>query len=282
MENKIELNNFDIEQIANSGQCFRIKRHPEKENTWKCVTKAHYCEVTQVPGEKEVVFSCDPDDLKRVWWKYFDLDGNYQKYINAVDEEDEFLRVAVSEGSGIRILKQDAWEATVSFMISQNNNIPRIKKTIELMCVLYGTRHEEEDGTIWAEFPTATQLCRGNLENIGLGYRDKYIKMLAENVKNREISLRWMENKDVTDSEAENYLKSIYGIGPKVANCIMLFGLHRLDSVPKDTWMNKAIAEHYNGKFPTKRYEGFSGVMQQYIFYYMQQHKQIEEEKNRG
>lgn len=201
--------------------------------------------------------------------RYFDLDTNYQYYIDHIDPEDAYLTAAAAAGAGIRILRQEPWETLISFTISQNNNIPRIKQSIELLCSIHGKGHITEDGQMWYEFPEPEALTNIEwLQGLGLGYRDKYIQKMAENVAAGAIDLQRLADEEMSDAEIESYLKSIYGIGPKVANCIMLFGYHRIDSVPKDTWINKIIKEHYNGKFPVEMYAGFAGVIQQYIFNY--------------
>ncbi len=267
------LKHFDIQQIANSGQCFRITPHPDKPNTFRVIAHGRYLEVYQekLMGSSEVEMSCSWEEYDKIWKKYFDLDSNYQYYIDHIDPDDAFLKAAVAAGDGIRILRQDIWETIVSFMISQNNNIPRIKKTIEGLCEFYGKGHMEDDGYCWHEFPTPEdmkEIDEEAMQALGFGYRDKYIKKLVENVLSGEINLDILTDETLEDSDIENYLKSIYGIGAKVASCIMLFGLHRIDSLPKDTWINKIIHEEYNGKFPVDMYAGFVGVIQQYMFNY--------------
>lgn len=259
--------NFDIAQIAQSGQCFRLKEHPQKKYTWQLVAYGHYLEIKQRPGSSTIELNCTQNQFKQLWEHYFDLDANYQYYIDHMDKKDEYLTRAVRAGSGIRILQQEPWEVIVSFMISQNNNIPRIKQSIDNLCSIFGKGHITEDGALWYEFPEPKELTNiKELKGLGLGYRDKYIQKIAENVANGIIDLKRLT--ELNDSELESYLKSIYGVGPKVANCIMLFGYHRINSVPKDTWINKIIKEQYNGKFPVETCKGFAGVIQQYIFNY--------------
>lgn len=261
--------NFDIAQIARSGQCFRLKEHPQKEHTWQLVAYKHYLEIKQLPGSSTIEFDCTQNEFEQLWKRYFDLDTNYQYYIDHIDPEDTYLTAAAAAGAGIRILRQEPWEMLISFTISQNNNIPRIKQSIELLCSIHGKGHITEDGQLWYEFPEPEELTNIEwLQGLGLGYRDKYIQKMAENVAAGTIDLQRLADEEMTDGEIESYLKSIYGIGPKVANCIMLFGYHRIDSVPKDTWINKIIKEQYNGKFPVEMYAGFAGVIQQYIFNY--------------
>ena len=261
--------NFDIAQIARSGQCFRLDKHRHKEHTWQLVAYKRYLEIKQLPGSSTVEFSCTQEEFDQLWKRYFDLDTNYQYYIDHIDPEDTYLTAAATAGAGIRILRQEPWEMLISFTISQNNNIPRIKQSIELLCSIHGKGHITEDGQLWYEFPEPKALTNIEwLQGLGLGYRDKYIQKMAENVAAGTIDLQRLADKEMSDGEIESYLKSIYGIGPKVANCIMLFGYHRIDSVPKDTWINKIIKEQYNGKFPVEMYAGFAGVIQQYIFNY--------------
>ena len=263
------VKNFDIGQIANSGQCFRLDALPEKPHTWRLIAYGKYLETKQQPGSSVVEFSCTRTEFEQIWRQYFDLEADYQGYIDRIDPQDAYLTTAAAAGAGIRILRQELWETLVSFMISQNNNIPRIKKTIKTLCTLRGKGHFTEDGKLWFEFPQPESLARiENLQGAGLGYRDKYIQKMAENVAAGKINLEMLADGEMEDSAVESYLKSIYGVGHKVANCIMLFGLHRMDSVPKDVWINKIIKEHYAGKFPVERYKGFAGVIQQYIFSY--------------
>lgn len=266
-EIKMSIPNFDIRQIAASGQCFRINPHPEEPDTFTVIAYGRYLKIRQKAGSREVSFFCSADDFKNLWWDYFDIGTDYAGIIQSIDPEDQYLTAAAQKGSGIRILRQQLWEVMVSFIISQNNNIPRIKHCIELLCELCGTSWQEDGRTVYA-FPDAKRLYLTDLSPAKLGYREKYIKTLAENV--------WKGKEDLSElifsrspySYVENRLKSIYGVGPKVANCIMLFGLHRLESFPVDTWMHKIIEEKYNGVFPVERYRDYAGVIQQYIFNY--------------
>lgn len=269
------LDHFDIRQIANSGQCFRINKHSSKQNTYTVIAYGKYLEVIQVPESKEVKFNCTDKEFEEIWKKYFDLEANYGYYIDHVDTEDKFLTSAVAAGDGIRILRQELWETMVSFIISQNNNISRIKKSIEVLCEFCGKGQKAGDGTIYYLFPQAEDLLDIKLLQIAkLGYRDKYIQKLAENVVAGEINMEILNNPLLTDEYIENYLKGIYGIGTKVANCIMLFGLHKINSFPMDTWIKKIIRDEYNGVFPVDQYNGFVGIIQQYIFNYAMHRKE--------
>ena len=207
--------------------------------------------------DRKIVFSCSQDEFDDIWRSYFDLDTDYGAFIRSIDPEDKYLLSAAKAGSGIRILRQDTWEMMVTFVISQNNNIPRIRGIVNALCEKLG-----RDGA----FPEPEILCTADLSGFRMGYRDVYVSGLARSVAEGELSPEMFEA--LTDQDARKLLLSLKGIGPKVADCILLFGLHRLDYMPMDTWMKKIIKEQYGGHFPTERYRGYNGVMQQYLFNY--------------
>lgn len=171
--------------------------------------------------------------------------------------DDDFLKSAAEYGNGMRILRQSFWEALISFVVSQNNNIPRIKKSIELLCEKFG-KPIEKYGMVRYSFPTAKDLDNitlDDLSDLGLGYRASYIYGICK----RNPALI-MPNYDM--------LLAIPGIGKKVASCIMLFGAYDLTQFPIDTWMKKLLNEVYSGTFDTTPYKGFEGFVQQLQFYY--------------
>lgn len=264
---KFGIDCFDIRQIANSGQCFRMKKHPTKKNTFTVVAGGEYIEITQEENSREVILSCDTYAFKNRWENYFDIQTEYQKFIDSIDQEDELLKSAVEYGRGIRILRQELWETIVSFVISQNNNIPRIKQSIELLCMKYGDRLDMKEGYGQTEpqytFPSPEQLKDADFRECGVGYRDKYLESLVRNVLDGKINLRTLSSGD-----SDKNLRSIYGVGQKVADCIRLFGMHEIDAFPVDTWINRIIKKKYDGKFPVEKYDGYAGVIQQYMFYY--------------
>lgn len=264
---KVRNDNFNIEQIAKSGQCFRLAPNPNEAHTWTLIAYDKLLDIKQEPNSNEVILFCSQQEFDELWKYYFDLDTDYGAYIECVPPDDIYLTRATQIGSGIRILNQEPWEMMVSFMISQNNNIPRIKHSIELLCQAYGEKNHTSDGRVWFSFPKACQLMEiEKLQNMGLGYRDKYIQQLAESVCTGKLNIQ--DLKVMTDNELRTALLSMYGIGTKVANCIMLFGFHRIASFPKDVWIKRIIEQQYGGHFSTEPYKGFEGVIQQYIFYY--------------
>lgn len=252
--------NFNLSQIANSGQCFRMNPLVNS-NSYSLIAFGKYIELTQNSTYDTIsVYGATEKEFEKIWVNYFDLNNDYLKIIDSIDPNDKYLTKAAKIGSGIRILNQDLWEVMVSFIISQNNNIPRIKKSIETLCRNCGEERITFNGNFYYCFPTPEQLLDvERLKSARLGYREKYIYELAKNVCARKI--------DINNLQTKEQLKSIYGIGEKVANCIILFGLHDLSSFPIDVWMKRIIDEQYNGKFPLEKYHEYAGVIQQYMFF---------------
>ena len=263
VSNGILLNapQFDVEQIAASGQCFRIKSLPT--GGFLAVTRQHFVKIDQSDGG--YVFHCSWNEFRDVWLSYFDLAEDYGVYQQQM-ADDPFLVEAIQTGGGIRILRQDLWEMVVTFVISQRNNIPRIRSAVECLCQNFGTRLGEVDGHEVYSFPTAEQLKGKDLSCVSLGYREKYIKELS----NWQPGF-WARLKEQNDAGAKKILLNLGGIGEKVANCIMLFGLHRMDSYPRDVWINRMIDDVYHGDFDPGKYAGYAGYVQQLQFFHYRQ-----------
>lgn len=237
----IPVNNLNLNQIANSGQCFRWNKVDDNfyvipyYNTWMSVYQN---------GNELVV---ETDASKAIVEYYFDLNTDYGKIIKEIPDDDTFLKEAAAKFSGVRILRQSIWEVVVSFIISQNNNIPKIQKSIEKLC-------RPTDGV----FPQQFQISDINLSECGLGYRQQYIENL--------VGKNYVPEPGSSYEEALQFYQSFKGIGPKVANCICLYGLHYLEACPIDTWMKRII--RYNGTIPVWMYSKYAGVYQQYCFCY--------------
>ncbi len=261
----IELENFDLEQICNSGQCFRMKKI--SENRYAVHAADKYLEIEQ---EKTLVtFHCEETEFLFFWISYFDLDADYGRYIKAINPRDQYLNRAAETGNGIRILRQDLWEMIVSFLISQQNNIVRIRRCIENICTRFGEEKTTWDGRTYYAFPKPEALAMASEEELrdcNLGYRAKYVAGTARAVAAGEISLE--EISSMRYKKAKEQLLTLYGVGEKVADCICLFALHHLEAFPIDTHIRQALDAHYKRGFPNRRYKGMQGVMQQYIFYY--------------
>ena len=243
---EVRIDHMDLNQIANSGQCFRWQQIDD--NAYKIPAFGRELAISQ--DGNVFVLSCDENEWNSLWRNYFDLDTNYNEVENIiVNTNDDFLKAAYEFGSGIKILRQDLWEVIVSFIISQNNNIPRIKKSIEKLC-------DEVHGV----FPNNQHLLYMDLSNKGLGYRDKYIEDACKYCKYLKLGINYNHDKE--------QLMQIKGIGEKVADCICLFGLHYLSAFPTDTHIKKIIDREYGGKSPEWANSKYAGLFQQYIFYY--------------
>lgn len=266
----ITKDNFSIRQICESGQCFRLERiagTDEGIGRYALAAFGKYLEIEQ--EENRLSFDCTEEEFNGMWKDYFDLEEDYGKIIRMIDENDAYLLEAAAYGSGIRILKQDLWEMIVSFIISQQNNIKRIRKCIALLCRKYGTEKQTAKGKIYYEFPTPKALAEASIEDLyacNLGYRSRYIHDTAGCIWRGEVDLENIRAMSYEAARAE--LMKLCGVGIKVAECICLFALHKTEAFPVDTHINKVISCQYPQGFPRERYKGYEGTLQQYIFYY--------------
>ena len=284
---------FQLTQIADSGQCFRMVPYQNSDNAYVLISGDHILRAAQ-SGDM-VDFFCPEAELP-FWEQYFDLNTDYGAFLSAIDGDDPYLARAAGFGNGIRILRQEPWEMIITFIISQQKTIPAIRQAVEALSRQYGTQlsvpaeselfGQPASGGFYA-FPTPEQLSRASLEDLlglKLGYRAKYIKRICEDACAGRLDLSLLAAMSYGD--AMNYLTGFYGIGEKVANCICLFGLHHIDAFPVDTWIKKILDREYASRtrlpvdlpqsrfYETlvkehfSRYQGFAGVMQQYMFYY--------------
>ncbi len=267
---------LDLKQIADSGQCFRM--NPDGEG-YTIVSRGQLLRISQ--QDCRITFDC-PEEALTYWLHYFDCDTDYNAILGSVNPKDAYLREAAGAGRGIRILRQDPWEMIITFVISQQKTIPKIKELTEALCHGWGT--PLEDG--FYAFPTPVQLSAATLEELldmKLGYRAKYIHRLCQDACQGLLDLERLSR--MTYRESMEYLTSFYGIGKKVANCVCLFGLHHIEAFPVDTWIEKILMREYFRPRKYRRtpknslydailadnfgqYGGYAGVLQQYIFYY--------------
>lgn len=294
MIHRYETPCMDLQQIHQSGQCFRMVPLPEHTypsgavNGYRLTSGLRVLRTWQ--EESYTCLDCPHEDLS-FWLSYLDMDRDYQAVIASIDRENTYLLAAAMSGAGIRILRQDPWEMIITFVISQQKTIPNIRQLVEALSSRYGTPLAEEDalGTLLSpafSFPTPSQLSLASLEDLmglKLGYRAKYIHRLCQDAVSGRLDLSHLASLDYKD--AMEYLTGFYGIGKKVANCVCLFGLHHIDAFPVDTWIEKILTEQYFDpkkyrRIPKNhlcetivkdvfgRYSGCAGIMQQYIFYY--------------
>ena len=263
-----EVNALDIRKTADSGQTFRMSPDPERSiaagaDVYRCIASDRVC---FAGGGKIFYRSAEEDTTENdaFWRNYFDLDTDYEAFIGAIDPDDVYLSDAAEFGRGIRILRQDPWEMLITFIISQRRSIPSIKTCVEALCRRWG--RPVGDG-LYA-FPTPEELAAAPLDELAccsLGYRTEYVYLAAQGVVSGAVDLNAIGK--MTDRELFAALTALRGVGPKIANCVSLFGFHRIAAFPVDVWIDRVLKEHYPNGFPFERYEGFAGVMQQYMFF---------------
>ncbi len=248
---------FDLGLSLDCGQAFRWT---VQDNIWQGVAFGRFLRIEQT--DTELIFhDCTREEYENVWKKYFDLELDYEKIINSYD--DIHLRTAVQEFCGIRILCQEPWETLCSFIISQNNNIPRIKGIIERLCNSFG---EGEDGK--KSFPEPHILAKLTVDDLAplrAGFRAKYIIDAANKVSNGEVDFEKIRQNSIEFGREE--LQKIKGVGAKVAECTLLYGFHKLEAFPVDVWVKRIMAEMYPEGLP-KCANGTQGIAQQYLFHW--------------
>lgn len=271
---------FELSHIFDCGQCFRW--NIEEDGSYTGVFKNN---VLNVKKENEILYFkgiCE-EDIKYVVEEYFDLNRDYNQIKEILSKVDENLKTSIEYGSGIRILNQDLWEAIISFIISANNNIPRIKGIIERLSKKYGNEIEWNNKKYYT-FPTAKQLEDVSVEDfrkLGLGFRDIRLYETTHMILNNQINLDELHKEKDTLKVREQLLQ-LSGVGPKVADCILLFStLKRFDTFPIDVWVRRVMNELYIKnedetkvnkkqieKIAVDKFGNLAGIAQQYLFYW--------------
>ena len=255
---------FDLRKIADSGQCFRVREWDD--DTFRFITGRDVLYLQQT-GPDALEADCPDGAWERVWARYFDLGRDYAQVRAAIPPSDAWMRHAAEQGAGIRILRQDAWETLVTFILSQRKRIPAIKSCVERLSARFGERVETARETLYA-FPSAAALAAAGepeLDECGLGYRTPFVRAAAEAVASGALSLAALER--LPDEALTERLKALYGVGDKVASCVALFAYGRTAAAPVDTWIRRLIDIEYRGENPFPAYGGAAGILQQYAFY---------------
>ncbi len=266
----ITTENFNIKQTFDCGQCFRWNETPDGSYTGVVNSKV----VTVIQNKTSV----EINDDSPFWNEYFDLNTDYAHIIKKISNSDIMIN-AIKAGDGIRILRQDFYETVISFIISQNNNIPRIKNIIEALSRKFG---EQIEGEYYA-FPKAEILAEKSPEELAFlkaGYRDSYIIDASQKIAQGKIDKDVIFNAPI--DEARNEISKIKGVGPKVADCILLFSAARGEVFPTDVWMKKVLTTLYGfenltpkaiNEFAKENFGNLAGYAQQYLFYSMREGK---------
>lgn len=272
------LKDFNLKHIFDCGQCFRF--NAVDSNTYFGIAKGKALKISQ-NGDTVILYDTTEADFRNIWFDYFDLGRDYGE-IKSRLSCDDVMKEAILYGGGIRILNQDLWESVISFIISASNNIPRIKGIIERFCENYG-KEIKYMGSTYYSFPdieTTASLTREDLAVIRSGFRDKYIMDAAQKFRSGELSDNYI--KSLSTPDAKKALMTINGVGNKVSDCILLFGLGRVDSFPVDVWIKRIMEYCYFGgeqsietisAFAAERFGDIGGFAQQYLFFYARENK---------
>ncbi len=272
---------FEPKHIFECGQCFRWNL--DKNENYVGVIKEGILKVKKQENNILITGNLINDqDIKQVCDKYFDLNNNYEDIKLKLSNIDDNLKNSINYGYGIRILKQDLWETIISFIISANNNIPRIKGIIERLSKNYGNEIIW-NGESYYTFPTYEELSNAtvqDLRELGLGFRDKRVYETTHIILENETIIKDMETEEDTNILREKLL-ALPGVGPKVADCIMLFSLKKFDVFPIDVWVRRVMNDLYikekdettvNRKqienLAKEKYKNLAGLAQQYLFYW--------------
>ena len=256
---------FDLEKIANCGQCFRAKQMDNGSYRFISTDKVIYIKKIH---EKIFDVSCEEYEWNNFWFNYFDLATNYKKIRAEISLANDYFKEAAEIGKGIRILRQEPFETLISFIISQRKSIPSIMTSVERIAERYGNPIETFYETVYT-FPTLDEMKSASLlalSHCALGYRAEYIKDAVEKVHEEIVDLKELAHKK-DDDELVEELKRIKGVGNKVANCVALFAYHRVDRVPIDVWIERVINEDWAGHNFFAKLLHYGGIAQQYIFY---------------
>ena len=246
------------------GQCFRW--NADEQGDYWGVARGRAAKV--IVEDDKVYIITSQEDYDSIWRDYLDMERDYESIRLGFDGGDYLSRCA-EFGAGIRILRQERWEALCSFIISQNNNIPRIKGIIENMSKEYGTAIHEASGNTFYSFPTPKALLDAGEDKIfalKTGFRAKYIYDCARLIENGDINLDDIRNMPL--ELAGETLMKIKGVGPKVCACALLYGFGRYDAMPIDVWVKKILDKYYGGKVSENLSGKYAGIAQQYLFYH--------------
>jgi len=266
---------FDLNKIMASGQCFRAAAGPD--GTCFFITGSHILYLRQTGAGLSGVSleaECSVREWQEIWYPYFDLGRSYRAVTARISADDAYLAAAAAFSRGIRVLRQDPWEMLISFLLSQRKNIPAIRKSIASLCRLCGTPQETSRGTVYL-FPAPAALAGlsdSELKSCGAGYRVPYLQDAARRVLAGELDTAHLQL--LSDPELLASLKGVLGVGDKVAGCVALFAFGRGCCVPVDVWIRRTLQKYYPEGSPLAPYGEDAGILQQFLFYYALQHRE--------
>ena len=267
------VDNFELDHIFECGQCFRWNKQPN--GNYIGVAYGRVIEVEKKDNDVKI-YNVKEEEFNNIWCDYFDLKRDY----TAIKEEfqkDPLLKKSVDFGHGIRLLQQEPFELTISFIISSNNRIPMIKRAINNLSKKWGKAIEYK-GEVYYTFPAVSDLEKASIEDIqgcGLGFRSRYVNDTVHKIYTGKVNLKFIKSQG--DDICHEELKKLNGIGPKVSDCIMLFSMQKYSAFPVDVWVKRAMQFFYLApdvslpkirEFARDKFENLAGFAQQYLFYY--------------
>lgn len=270
----IECPYLSLDQLYKSGQVFRWLKASENK-----FVVTHGDRAVKVAQQKDrLAFNCGEEEFYDIWYDYFDMGADYGAMNAAIAKCGKYLKTCSVRASGVRILRQDLFETLVGFIISQQQNIPRIRAILDKMCSMMGTKHAQgmsECGrVVWYEFPSPERILQNEkkLDACGLGYRKPYVLAAARAALDGWLDYDYLSS--LSYEEAKSYLMEFEGVGPKVADCVCLYALHCMQAFPVDTHVQQILQREYkepdaesfcSGYIPNVK--DFAGLAQQYMFY---------------
>lgn len=275
-----DIPRIDIFKTFDCGQCFRFDPVSLYGNKYEFggVAYGKYVVFAQNSPYELKIYGTTPEEYKSLWRHYLALDADYEAINSSIISatKSAHMEKAVLYGDGIRILRQEPWECVCSFIISQNNNIPRIKKIISALSEKYGEKIEQ-NGTTYYTFPTAKALYDAGEEAIfalKTGFRAKYIIDASSKISSGETDLDSILKEENFDT-CVDILCKIKGIGLKVASCALLFGFNKTEAFPIDVWMKRALEKYFPDGIDLNALGKNAGIAQQYLFYYERYNNEI-------
>jgi 3-methyladenine DNA glycosylase/8-oxoguanine DNA glycosylase len=270
-----ELRDFNLEQTLECGQCFRFVKIGD--NHYIITAKNKILDIEQT--EDEVIFhNTSLEEFQLLWADYFDLNTDYGKIKDYLIAKDKIMGEVIQKGEGIRILNQDFFETLISFIISQNKQIPQIKQVVDLLCRRFGNPIGEYKEKTYYAFPSPEQLgvlTEEDFRECKAGFRARYLKDAC--TKLMDGQLREEDLQRLSPSELRERLCTIKGVGIKVANCVLLYGLRQKEAFPVDVWIKRIMENlYFHGEtkidviqsFAEEKFGNYGGYAQQYLFYY--------------
>jgi N-glycosylase/DNA lyase len=253
---------INFENTLECGQCFRWEK---KEDKYYATVRNEHVAVYR-NGPDIILENTTVESTKNFWTNYFDLNFDYGKVQKKLENIHPIFKKAYQNYPGIHILNQDPWETLCSFIISQNNNIPRIKKIISSLCITFGEKINNTESYMFPGSEIINRLSEKDLDPIKCGFRAKYILDAATKVSSGEIDLENLKNINI--NKAKEILMKIKGVGPKISECVLLYAYHKLECFPMDVWIKKIMRTIFKGK-KLDVFGKYPGIAQQYLYHYV-------------